>query len=146
MRILAHLKTLHQVVLVDRSWQVESLILEALLVACHEDERDSLHVGEVTGIVNDILCLRGEAFKFKARKVGSRLTTLGLFSERGRNGYGFLLTQETRRRIHDLASAYDVPSLIDGVPGCEDCKNVRSKFCLEENVNGVADNHASSGA
>ncbi|GAC1438189.1 MAG: hypothetical protein NVSMB58_32800 [Terriglobales bacterium] len=146
MRILAHLRDLHQVVLVDRSWQVESLILEALLVACHEDERHSVHVGEVTEIVNEILCLRGEACKFKARKIGSRLTTLGLFSERGRNGYGFLLTQETRRRIHDLASTYDVPSLIDGMPGCDDCKHVRSNFCLEVNVNGVADNHASSGA
>ena len=145
-RILVHLRRRPQVALVNRAWQVESLVLESLLFVCHEENRGSVHVGDVTDIVNSILSFRGENLTFKARKIGATLTKLGLVSERDRNGYGFLLTQETRRRIHDVAKTYDVPSMIDGMPGCEDCKNARSKFDLEVNVNGVADYHASSGA
>ncbi|MDP9162295.1 MAG: hypothetical protein M3O09_18970 [Acidobacteriota bacterium] len=120
-RILGHLRRRHQVALVDRAWGVESLILEALLFVCHEQNRGSVHVGEVTNVVNSILSFRGESLTYRARKIGAGLTKLGVVRERDRNGYGFYLSNETRRRIHDLAGAYDVPSSMQGLPGCDYC-------------------------
>jgi hypothetical protein len=120
-RIMGHLRPQDQVARVERAWQLESLVIEALLFVCHQGPDDSVTVGYVTKLVNGILEARGEITRFKPRKVGPRLAALKILTERDGNGYGFRLFNETRERIHELAQAFDVPSVQDGVRRCEYC-------------------------
>lgn len=120
-RIIGHLRAHDQVARVERAWQLESLVIEALLFVCHECPDYPVTVGYVTKVVNGILANRGEITRFKPRKVGPRLAALKILTERDGNGYGFRLFNETRVRIHELAQAFDVPSVQDGVRRCEYC-------------------------
>jgi hypothetical protein len=120
-RIMGHLRPQDQVARVERAWQLESLVIEALLFVCHQGPDDSVTVGYVTKLVNGILEARGEIPRFKPRKVGPRLAALKILTERAGNGYGFRLFNETRIRVHELAEAFDVPSIQDGVKRCEYC-------------------------
>ena len=106
-----------------RWMRLDSLVVEALLVPCHENKQ-AVHVGEVEKLVNMILEGRGESIKVKARKVGAVLRSLSLLSVRDNRGYGFLLSKETRRAIHQLGRALEVPTLKKGVDGCELCAEI----------------------
>jgi hypothetical protein len=120
-RIMGHLRAHDQVARVERAWQLESLVIEALLFVCHQSPDYPVTVGYVTKLVNGILENRGEITRFKPRKVGPRLAALKILTERDGNGYCFRLFNETRERIHELAQAFDVPSVQDGVQRCEYC-------------------------
>jgi hypothetical protein len=115
---------------------LDSLVVEALLVLCHEN-KDAVLVGEVTEITNAILAFRGESIKLPARKVGAILDILGFDRTKSAKGYGFALLRETRREIHELGRALDVPTLRDGVTGCEFC-NLAD---LSENVRRECSEH-----
>ena len=107
---------------VARTTELTSLIAEGLLVLCHEPTGDRVYVGEVTTLVNGIRSARGESAVAQAREVGAKLKTLGLFSQRDGKGYGFLLSNEAKKRIHDLALALEVPAIQQPFPGCEFCR------------------------
>jgi hypothetical protein len=69
-----------------------------------------LYVAEIAVNVNDVLTLRGD-LKLGDRLVGSVLKSLGLFTSKlDRNGRGLKLDPPTRKLIHQLARAHDVPS------------------------------------
>ena len=118
--VIARLRPQDEAVRVERSMQLEYVIVEALLVLCHE-KRDRVYVGEVTELVNGILSGGGEAMLLNAREVGAKLRSLNLFTERDATGYAFRLLNENRSRVHELARAYDVPSVQEGVNGCAHC-------------------------
>ena len=100
---------------------VEAVVNEAALFLTHEAKRGQARVGEITTIANGILRNRGESIQLDARAVGNYLRASGLFTQRlGRAGRGIRFTNEIRRRIHELARAYDVLSL-QGEPRCEFC-------------------------
>ena len=120
-RIMGHLRASDQAARVERAWQLESLVIEALLFVCHQSPDYPVTVGYVTKLVNGILENRGEITRFKPRKVGPRLAALKILTERAGNGYCFRLFNETRERIHELAQAFDVPSVQDRVRRCEYC-------------------------
>ena len=103
-----------------RWMKLDSLVVEALLVLCHEN-KEIVRVGEVTKFVNEILECRGETIKISPRKVGSVLRSLNLLSHRDNRGYGFLLLKDVRRDIHRRGLALEVPSLRERVAGCEFC-------------------------
>jgi hypothetical protein len=102
----------------------DSLLAEALLVLCHEQTRKSIYVGDLTDVLNGILKGRKETVELSPRKVGGLLRALNLVTERDAKGYGFLLLNEVRRKIHDLARALDVPQLRENVERCEYCAAV----------------------
>ena len=100
-----------------------AVVLEALLVACHGGQV-SVHVGEIADLANGILDLRGDGYGLKARKVGSILRSFSLGLRRDSRGYGFLLSTEFQRRIHQLGRALDVPFFREEIDKCDICKNL----------------------
>lgn len=106
-----------------RWMKLDSLVVEALLVLCHEN-KEMVRVGEVATWVNGILEGRGESIKIGARKVGSVLRQLNLFSERDNRGYRFLLVKDACRAIHRLGRDLEVPTLKEGVVGCAFCAEI----------------------
>lgn len=100
-----------------------AVVLEALLIPCHE-ERASAHVGEITELANGILDVRGDGYRLEARRVGSILRSFSLGLRRDSRGYGFLLSTDCKRRIHQLGRALDVPFLQGKIDRCDMCKNL----------------------
>ena len=110
-----------QDVRIRRTDSVEAVVNEGTLFLAHEAKRGQARVGEITTIANGILRNRGESIQLDPRAVGNYLRASGLFTQRlGRAGRGIRFTNEIRRRIHQLASAYDVRS-IQGDARCEFC-------------------------
>ena len=104
---------------------IEAVVNEATLFLSHEAKRGQARVGEITTIANGIFRGRGENIQLDARAVGNYLRAGGLFPERlDRAGRGIRFTNEIRRRIHQLASAYDVRSM-QGDARCEFCSESR---------------------
>ena len=68
--IMGHLRASDQVARVERAWQLESLVIEALLFVCHQSPDYPVSVGYVTKLVNGILENRGEITRFKPRRWG----------------------------------------------------------------------------
>jgi len=107
---------------VRRTNSPEAVVLEAGLFLCHEPRRARALAGEFATIANGILQGRGESIELEPRAVGGILSSRGLFTQRlGRSGRGIVLTRENRRKIHELAWAFDVRSLEDTVKRCEFC-------------------------
>jgi hypothetical protein len=114
------------------STRISSVVIEAALVLCHEKERSAALVGEIATISNAIFKGRDETIELEARAVGSILRSIGLFTERiGSAGRGLLLTNDMRRRIHELAWRYNVLSIQHQTEDlCKYCEEARSQFAL----------------
>ncbi len=84
-------------------------------------------MGEIATIANGIFKGRGESIELgKPRAVGDILRSGGLFTQRlGRAGRGIVLTKENRKKLHELAWAFDVRSVEDAAKRCEFCFDVR---------------------
>ncbi len=107
---------------VEQSTTPESLVIEGLLFLVHEENRERLHVGELTEVINTIRAGRGERSELKARSVGHIVRTLGLKTERlDGAGRGVFLLTEIREFIHHLARQFAVPSATNGPRQCEFC-------------------------
>ena len=121
-RVAALLQNHDEAVRAERAAEFESVLLEALLVLCHE-RRTAVHVGEVAEIANGILSRRGENLILSPRETGSKLKVLGFRTTRlDSGGRGLYLLGEIRTHVHKLARLYAVPSLQSGLAGCPDCK------------------------
>ena len=57
--LVAHLQAHDEAVRLDRVSQIHSILVEALLVCCHE-RRSAVHVSEIADLANDILSRQGE--------------------------------------------------------------------------------------
>jgi hypothetical protein len=121
-RLVELLQDHDQAVRLDRVSKIESILLEALLVCCHE-RRPEPHVGEIAELANDILSRHSEILTLSAREVGGKLKALGFRTTRlDSAGRGFYLLGENCKRIHELGNSYGVPSLKEGLPGCPYCQ------------------------
>ena len=90
---------------------VINIVLEALLALAHEQGRTKIYVGEIAACVNALLKARKESVQFEARSVGDLLRKVGVFTEGlGSAGRGITLMVATRRQIHQLARAHQVPA------------------------------------
>lgn len=128
-QIVPILKPHDRQIQVDLTAILESIVLEALLAACHGANVSIVPVADLTQSVNTIFAGRGDSQQVSAEIVGWKLRGLGLrtdFIAGGRKG--LTLTGEIRTRIHTLAAAYGVRTLrlgvIDGV--CPDCARLSS--------------------
>jgi hypothetical protein len=101
--------------------RLDSLVVEALLVACHTPATTTVRVGRIAETVNGILAGRGDTIQVSSRKVGGILRSLNFFSDRERDGYGFVLFDEVRRKIHQHGRALEVPTMRESVADCAFC-------------------------
>jgi hypothetical protein len=108
---------------ITRSFSLESVLVEALFLMCHEKEpRPTATVGEIAETMTVIFQGRGEALKLEPRKVGEILRALQFYTARqGTAGRGIALLVADRRRVHQLARDYDVPAIRNGFVGCSQC-------------------------
>jgi hypothetical protein len=108
---------------ITRSFSLESVLVEALFVMCHEKEtRVAATVGEIAETMTVIFQGRGEALKLEPRKVGEILRGLQFYTARqGSAARGIALLEADRRRVHQLARDYDVPAIRNGFVGCSQC-------------------------
>jgi hypothetical protein len=101
-----------------------SVIVEVLLVLCHEADRQAVTVEEITELVNALLAGRGETNSLSFRGVGAQLKSLQMFTRRfsGGNNRGIHFDVKNRTKIHRLATDYDVafPRVREGIR-CSQC-------------------------
>jgi hypothetical protein len=122
--LLVQLQTHDEAVKLDRISQISSILLEALLVCCHE-RRPAVYVQEIADLANDILSRHDEILKLSARQVGGKLKNLGFRTERlDAAGRGLYVLGENCRRVHEMAKLYGVPSLQAGLLGCPQCQEL----------------------
>ncbi|MGC2186502.1 MAG: hypothetical protein WA637_24760 [Terriglobales bacterium] len=111
----------------DRVSQIHSILVEALLVCCHE-RRPAVHVSEIADLTNDILSRQGELLELSAREVGGKLKTLGFRTTRlDSAGRGRYILGENCKRIHELGALYLAPSLKEPLPGCPHCQELGAR-------------------
>jgi hypothetical protein len=113
---------------------LNELVVEAMFEFCHQKEKASLHVKEITSVVNSILKGRGETFEMTPKQVGNKLRAMGLTTKRlDAYGRGIQLLDPVRHRIHKLAWNYRV-----GFGGIEsdnariDCSHCATMYRREE--------------
>jgi hypothetical protein len=122
--LVLRLQTHDEAVRLDRISEIPSILLEALLVCCHE-RRPAVYVQEIADVANDILSRHDETLKLSARQVGGKLKNLGFRTERlDAAGRGLYVLGENCRRVHELAKIYCVPSLQAGLRGCPQCQEL----------------------
>jgi hypothetical protein len=110
-QIIALLKERNEEVQTDRSTNLCSFVVEAMLSLCHEFKRESVRVAEVADRVNTILSQRGEMLTLNAKAVGTRLSKLHLYTKRlDAKSRGLLLTDAALQLIHKLAEDYQIVS------------------------------------
>jgi len=108
----------------DRLVEHPSVVLEALLVLCHEPNRQSVTVEEITELVNALLTGRGETVCLSYRGVGAQLKSLQIFTRRfsGGKNRGIHFDVPNRKKMHQLATDYDVPlPLVQEGAHCPQC-------------------------
>ena len=122
---------------------IPCVVIDAALFLCHEQKRheqrrSAILVGELATLANAIFKGRDETVALEARAVGHVLRSIGLFTQRiGSAGRGLLLTNDMRRRIHDLAWRYNVLSVQHQTKDlCDHCKAARSQFRFAPGSNG----------
>jgi hypothetical protein len=98
-----------------------AIVLEALLVACHEDRRE-VYANEIKEIANVLLMARQAKKELSAEAVGHILhNELGLDAKRDGPGRALMLTRYNRQRIHNLARSYHTLSSLQPRAGCLQC-------------------------
>ncbi len=96
----------------ERETDLYAVVVEAMFSLCHEENKDSLHVGEITVVANEILKRLGEALEMDPRSVGDKLRLLCLATRRlDAAGRGMLLAWD-----------YKVPGVDGNVWQCQYCQ------------------------
>jgi hypothetical protein len=98
------------------------VVAEGALAFCHTANIDHFLIAELAESVNDLLIGRHEDRILSSKKVGMLLRALGVNAQRMVKGYTVSLTENVRKQIHQIASAYRVASALDGVERCQYCR------------------------
>jgi hypothetical protein len=119
--VAAALEALDEQSRVEHSQNLDAVVLEALLVLCHENN-PAAYVLEVTTLTNGILLARHEQGELSPKAVGAILRKkLGLSLQRKGPGYELALGRDVCRHIHRLAASYGALSLLSPRPDCPGC-------------------------
>src|SRR5713226_6498658 len=102
----------------SRFFDPTCVAVEAALFFCHKEDTNHVFIGELTETVNTLLQGRHEDSKLSEKKVALLLRDLGIHGERVTKGYKIVLTDAVRERVHQLAHAYQVLPVQDGVSRC----------------------------
>ena len=121
-RLVDRLRERDQAERSERVGKIVSVIVEALVVCCHE-RKPSVHVAEVTKLANGILSRTREVVELTPKQVGAKLRQQGFRTVRlDAAGRGIYLLNGQCARIHELARTYGVPSVREGLPRCPHCQ------------------------
>ena len=121
-KIATALESLDEQCRVERSQSLDAVVLEALLVLCHEN-KPAAYVLEATKLTNGILLARHDNRELSPKAVGSIMRNrLGLGPQRKGPGYELALSSEVSRRIHRLAAGYGVLSMLTPRADCSSCQ------------------------
>jgi len=110
----------------ERWRDLRCVTIEALLCHTHSRKEEKVHVGKVTQTANAILKGRGESAAFEPETIGPIVRLLGFTPKRDSKGKAIHFTDRVRRRIHQLARAYDVAAVQEGVAKCPLCREILS--------------------
>ncbi len=107
---------------------LDSLVIEGMLILCHQEDRKSFHVAEVSEQVNEILEARGESFDMNPWAVGRKLRKLDITTQRlDANGRGALLLNDLRHHVHSLAAKRGLLAKMGDAVRCSDCKGFHDR-------------------
>ena len=109
----------------DRLSNDQCLVAEAALFFCHKPDTGHFFIGELAEIVNALLKGRHEDRLLSDKKVGLLLRAFGIHGQRIVQGYRVMLTDSIREQIHEIAHAYQVLPVQDGVTRCRHCRSGR---------------------
>jgi len=133
-RISGILRSIDEQTKGEQSRGLGAVVAEALLALCHENKPEA-YVREISELANGILLGRHETVELTPKAVGAILRQkLGLSTERRGPGYRLLLTQDTRSRIHRLAAAHHVLSMLEPIPDCRLCLETRTTTMIREEL------------
>jgi len=108
------------------------LAIEAMLYCCHSRQAGSLNVREITSTANAIMKGRGETALLNAKGLGVLVRRLGFKPRRDSTGFAIRLDDMIRRKIHQLARAFDVATVQDGAVMCADCVEIALSLTNKE--------------
>lgn len=100
---------------------VHAIVIECCLAVCHEGKQ-LVEVNELALLVNATLTGRGEQLQVSNRKTGALLKALGLRTTAIKDVRGLELLEPLRRRIHQLALEYNVPTIRGRTIACPLCQ------------------------
>jgi hypothetical protein len=115
----------------------QSIAIEAMLDYSHDEQTDQLvYVGQLAHTSTAILKARGSAEMFEPKALGWILrNSLGFAPKRDGKGFAIRLTEDVRRRIHQLAREFQVSAVNEAVPGCSQCAEMLTCDGEEGKVN-----------
>ena len=127
-RLITVLKAQDEGVRMARSEEPEAIVLEALLLLCHQ-RRKIAYVAEIALATNKILFARRQITLIdgpdavRARKLGGKLKSLGFHTVRlDAAGRGIAFDPHIVKRIHELARLNGTATALQGLPGCPYCQ------------------------
>ena len=106
-----------------RRTSLESVLLEAVLSFCHEEQKQSVLAREIAERMNGIYQNMGEHLRVNEEKVGHALKRVGLFTRRlGNKGRGLELAKDVQLQVHELAHRHQGHAVFHGQPECAYCQ------------------------
>ena len=113
----------------DRWTDQGTVLRESLLVASHLPNLEALYMGQFADTMMTMLSARGEERKIRPKQAGAMVRALGFSLEpRDSRGIRLLLTESVRKKIHQLAYDFGVPSSQTPVASCRHCEDLRKKL------------------
>ena len=122
-----------------------AIVLEVLLARCHTATGKYFAVTDICKDVNTVLRARGDVTELSPEKVGWTLRALGLRTEFILGGRkGLVLSDDVRKKIHDLALAYGVRTLrqLPEKPQCPLCAALSLPWKMEASATGASHENA----
>jgi hypothetical protein len=104
---------------------VRGAVLEVLFIASHTGK--SIACGELAEAATELLAQRQEPFFISARRVGSELRQLGLYTKAIPGGRGIVFEPNIKSRIHTASFEFDLPAMRSAKIACATCEKLRQK-------------------
>jgi hypothetical protein len=109
---------------VDVASSLNGIVLRALLLYCHQTDKQEVFVREIAEAASGIWRQDGESLRIRSERAGFVLKDLGLYSRRlGSKGRGLILDKSTQSQVHQLAYTYDV---LPSEPCCGYCQSLQA--------------------
>jgi hypothetical protein len=118
------------------AFNVESIAVEALLSHSHSDEpKQVVYVGQLADTSNRLLKERGSRQRLEPKALGWTIrSSLGLCPTRNAKGFAIKLTEDVRRRIHQLACDFQVLARDEALSDCACCADILASKGAEEKL------------
>jgi hypothetical protein len=111
---------------VDRSCELNAMVLKAVLSHCHQNDQQQVFVRQIAVTVKELYREEGDSPRISNETVGHVLKNLGLYTHRlGNSGRGLTLNKATQNHAHELAYAHEVfLGSVEG-PACGYCHRLQ---------------------